>query len=364
MTVAQNMTVKKNLVSFVKFDYKHYLIVKEVVLKTLTSTFFSLLILNIFIFFYHHQLGKNNPNNITDVVWYPNQFSSNMEEGFSWFSFDKNGFNNAFPVKKNEIDILIVGSSHIESVYTHKEENMCFFLNRMLPEYYVYNIGIAGHYLPRSIKNLSDCYNYYKTIKFYLIETITVQLELDEIKSVLNGRLSKILLDRNKAILFIKNYVPTFKSFCKKIVDQLSLWKERSSMSIFNKNSIFETSNFDEKGKTEYCEVLNSFLAFARKSVPDNIPLIIFYHPSYTLQQDGSIKNNTDKWYLESFEKACKNNNIIFIDTDQDFQELYKTKHILPYGFINTKVGVGHLNKYGHEVIAKRLAKEITNVLK
>ena len=51
----------------------------------------------------------------------------------------------------------------------------------------------------------------------------------------------------------------------------------------------------------------------------------------------------------------------IFIDTDNDFIELYKTKHILPYGFINTKVGSGHLNKYGHEVIAKRLAKEIKN---
>ena len=43
--------------------------------------------------------------------------------------------------------------------------------------------------------------------------------------------------------------------------------------------------------------------------------------------------------------------------------ELYKTRHILPYGFLNTKVGYGHLNRYGHEVIAKRLAKEIKHQL-
>ena len=67
---------------------------------------------------------------------------------------------------------------------------------------------------------------------------------------------------------------------------------------------------------------------------------------------------------METFEKACKNNNIIFIDTDEDFQKLYKTKHIIPYGFINTKVDSGHLNKYGHEVIAKRLAKGIKNGFK
>jgi hypothetical protein len=104
---------------------------------------------------------------------------------------------------------------------------------------------------------------------------------------------------------------------------------------------------------------LNSFLAFARKAVPDDTPIFIFYHPSYTLQSDGSIKNNTDKWYLDTFEKISKNNNIIFIDTDKDLVELYTTRHILPYGFINTRVGSGHLNKYGHEVIAKRLTQEI-----
>jgi lysophospholipase L1-like esterase len=60
-----------------------------------------------------------------------------------------------------------------------------------------------------------------------------------------------------------------------------------------------------------------------------------------------------------AFEKACEDNDIIFVDMTDDFKQLYEEKNILPYGFINTKVGRGHLNKYGHMVIAKKLAQVI-----
>lgn len=111
----------------------------------------------------------------------------------------------------------------------------------------------------------------------------------------------------------------------------------------------------------EYEELLNKVIKQAIKNI-NNCQIIIFYHPPTELNNEGNIVFEKDNKYLSIFEKVCKNNNIIFINTERDFIELYKTSHNLPYGFINTAVGSGHLNKYGHEVIAKRIAKEINNL--
>ncbi len=41
------------------------------------------------------------------------------------------------------------------------------------------------------------------------------------------------------------------------------------------------------------------------------------------------------------------------------FIKLYEQNHILAHGFINTAVGEGHLNKYGHKAIAEAVAAVI-----
>ena len=285
-------------------------------------------------------------------MWYPNQFCSNMEEGFAWFNFDKNGFNNSYPIKKDKIDILLVGSSHLEAIQMKTNENIGYLLNNLLPNYYFYNIGMSGHFLPTNVNNLSRAYNYYKPTKAIIIECGNIKLELSDITTVTNGNYIRKLPIDTGISYFIKKYFPAIKTLMKETIKKITLWRK---ISLYNN----ESNKKNDLINKNFINVLNNFLLFARKSVPDTFPIIIFYHPSYTLQSDGSIKNNTNKLYLEVFAKACKNNNITFIDTDDDLQELYKTRHILPYGFINTAVGVGHLNKYGHEVIAKRLAKEI-----
>lgn len=103
---------------------------------------------------------------------------------------------------------------------------------------------------------------------------------------------------------------------------------------------------------------LHELITFARSSVPNKIKIIIFYHPS-TLIDNKGIMVNLDENRGSNFHSISLENNVVFIDTTSDFLDLYKTRHILGHGFINTKVGVGHLNKYGHEIIAKRLVDVI-----
>lgn len=61
------------------------------------------------------------------------------------------------------------------------------------------------------------------------------------------------------------------------------------------------------------------------------------------------------------FVQACKNNGILFVDMTEPLERLYKEEHILAHGFINTAVGSGHLNKYGHNLIARVLTYVIQN---
>ena len=58
-------------------------------------------------------------------------------------------------------------------------------------------------------------------------------------------------------------------------------------------------------------------------------------------------------------QEVCEKNNIIFIDMSDDFLKMYEEENVLPNGFCNTAVGFGHLNKYGHTAIARRLAEVI-----
>lgn len=42
-----------------------------------------------------------------------------------------------------------------------------------------------------------------------------------------------------------------------------------------------------------------------------------------------------------------------------EFQKLYEEEHVLAHIFSNAVAGEGHLNKYGHRVIAQTLAERI-----
>jgi hypothetical protein len=52
-------------------------------------------------------------------------------------------------------------------------------------------------------------------------------------------------------------------------------------------------------------------------------------------------------------------NGVLFVDMTGVFISAYNTRRDLPYGFLNTAVGVGHLNKNGHAIIAVELFKRI-----
>ncbi len=317
-------------------------------LKIILAGIISLILLSIFTLIYKYTGVhiKNNSGAATDYKWEPNQWMATMQEGFAWFKMDKKGFNNAI-YKDDTPDILIMGSSHMEAVQMKPTENVAYLLNKELSEYYTYNIGISGHNIYTCVKNINNAVDVYKPKRYVILEISQVKLEINNMKEVIDNTYP-IIPSYDSGIMYkLQKNLPAIKE----IYNALNNWKNTDE-SINN--------NVQKEYSQEYINALNDFLAKAEKPFETiDAELIIFYHPPTSIDNNGNFKEETDLKALQLFEEACKNNNIKFIDMTSDFKKLYENKHILAHGFINTSIGKGHLNKYGHSEIANRISEFI-----
>lgn len=308
----------------------------------------SIMFLSVFVYFIGYSgVHIENESGATDYKWEPYQTKTTIYEGFSWLKMDENGFNNVL-VKNKDIDILLMGSSHMEAYNVAKNENVGYILNNKMDEF-TYNIGISGHTIYSCFANLNAAIQYYKPQKYVIVETADIELNVEEMQHVLNGEYKKIPSYDTGGLYFIQKKIPAIKSLYKNIEE----WKELDEIEEIN------TSNVVNGGGQEYEEVLNCYLKYASDIAQNNgVKLIVFYHPKAILESDtGNYIAMTDQQMLESFTSCCIKNNIIFADLSGEFEKLYTDKHILCHGFSNTAVGVGHLNKYGHELAANQLLK-------
>ena len=93
-----------------------------------------------------------------------------------------------------------------------------------------------------------------------------------------------------------------------------------------------------------------------------NAKLIIMYHPTGVLQEDGSASFGENDPYLAMFDSKCQQYGISFVDMTKPFMQMYDQEHKLPHGFITGKIGSGHINADGHAKIAEELAKCIAGL--
>ena len=308
----------------------------------------ALLILSIYVLcFSNSGVHITNMTNATDYKWESYQKKSKTDEGFAWITLDEDGFNNrSIP---DSIDILLMGSSHMEAVNISQDENVGTLLNETIKDKNIYNIGVSGHTIYTCVQNISDAANYYSPSDFVIFETESISLNQESMLSVLDNEYPEIQSHDSGIVYLLQKKLPVVKALYKALDD----WRSADSRSVAVNE---ETSKID----SEYTDILNQFLSKATSGVSSSgAKLIIFYHPTTRIDEDGNLLNKTDPDALSAFQDACDKNEIIFVDMTPDFEKMYEEEHILAHGFINTAVGTGHINKYGHKAIAERLAEVI-----
>ena len=98
----------------------------------------------------------------------------------------------------------------------------------------------------------------------------------------------------------------------------------------------------------------------AGKTASDHgLKIIIVYHPETEIDDNGNLRTDTEPGLIDVFKQSCDENGIVFADMTETFKAAYLRDHTLPYGFSNSPVGKGHLNKNGHAMVAEELYKLI-----
>ena len=330
--------------------------------KLMVSGFLAITVLNIFsLFYYNFGIRKTNTTGATDYVW-ENTFYSLATEGFALGFNDENGLNNSFEPKKNDVDILLMGSSHMEARNVPQNKSTAYLLNQKLYQYeankYVYNIGVEGHDFYRQASNLENAIKIYEPKSYVIMQMSMITLDENKMREVLDGTLEKSNA-YDEGIIYYLQKVP----FLRVIHHQLVGLREKNSAEETQLakeiNSADETQAAEEMQSIEYESLLEELLSTLATACADNdCGLIIFYIPSVSIN-NNEMQALYDKEAVQQFENVCLKNNIVFVNMAEDFNDAYSENRIIPYGFSNTSIGSGHLNRNGHALVADRLFETI-----
>ena len=145
--------------------------------------------------------------------------------------------------------------------------------------------------------------------------------------------------------IFLKNSCPLLLLYIK----QYNAWIENNNLFI-NESKVIENTN--EKFFQEKYKQLKDCFDLIQSEYSGEI--IILYHNELFINEEGKIDNSLSQTG-EVLVKVCKEKNITIINMSFPFSEYYYEKNQLPYGFYNTSIGEGHLNKIGHRLIANEL---------
>lgn len=307
---------------------------------------------------------SNTTDGATDYLWEPNQLRISMSEGYSYLVMDERGYNNSYPAQGDEIDILVVGSSHMEASQVQAEEGTTYLLNSLLSDRRVYNIGISGHRFPVCVRNLQEAMDTYQPTQYVIVETEIVKVPEEDMEAVLAGTHKELGSHDSGIIYYVQKYLPAVSS----VYGQLNSWIKASGESMVSNNKFISFA--EEKADTEeisasYEATFREFIKYAAKATEGtNTQLMIMYHPHFYLNKDGAIRENEDKAYLELFAKVCEEEGVVFVDMTERFLDMYEEHHWFPHGFSNTVLGIGHLNEHGHEAIAQELYETIIDLEK
>lgn len=288
-----------------------------------------------------------NDGGNTDYVWPAGSRWMDMSEGTAWGQYDANGFNNVAVV--DNPDILLLGSSHMEAVNVLQTQNTGYLLGKALEgKYTVYNMGISGHdlfkvcqYLPESL-TLDDT-----PPKAVVIETSTVTLTREQVSQVLAHRVE---------------YTPSYSTGIVAKLQKLPflrLLRHQMDTGLINllMGRAAPAAGEEPLPEAEAYDTLFAYLSDLQTQYGSRI--VLFYHPSGVLDEQGDLVYRQNPEALTLFAAAAEQYDIDFVDMTDAFQRMYREEHHVAHGFVNSPMDNGHLNAWGHAAIAKEVAAEI-----
>lgn len=294
-------------------------------------------------FYYSPAVQTDNPDKYTECKSEPSGHNPHGTEGYGLAVIDDNGFSNTnlFPFK--EAELLCVGSSQTEAQHINWDENYVYLLNQLEPGIRAYNLGVSGQRFANSFYRIPALKEYFPACRALIFEinAMPTEKELQIMKDYMEQGdipVRDLSWKRGNLALRIIGQIPLCRL----------LWSQ------YDHSRKVEAKGTADRVSDSYERLAGDVLALGKKQAGDT-PIIIFYLSRLKIEQNGSLTIAADKGEREAMRLACQEQGITFVDMGETFLEKYAAERILPYGFVNSKVGVGHLNAYGHKMIAETL---------
>lgn len=313
--------------------------------------------------FYDPCQELNRQHGATTGYLLPDSFGVYGLEGYCIANIDEYGYVNR-DIPRSDEYYVVAGASHTEGLFISEDKRYSDLLNDMLYDdgkLHVINIGKSGNYFSVCLQHLDGILGEFPDAKGIIIETdslaydtkalydsqIQAGYDPDETaSSVLEG-----LGAKQKLLIKAKQCLPLLRELHKQYYTYIDSKKTGDGES-----DILDPEFWKGEYEGDFETALYDLMKFIRSKTDKEI--IILYHPAVSLTADGNMKiltNNAEPYY----EKVCKENGIIFVDMTDRFVREYEEDHVIPYGFYNTTMGNGHINKKAHEMIAEELAEVI-----
>lgn len=301
-------------------------------------------------FYYNVPIHYTNETGATEYKWESHKFFRKGTEGFAFGRTNNDGFNNLRDYTPGEqIDILLMGSSHMEGMNVQPEENTAAVLNRLFAgEKYTYNIGTSGHTLMYCLKHLEAALDTYAPGGFVVIETRTLDFSQAELTAVAEGTLADIPSHTGGLVELLQR-APYLRLIYTKYMKGGDGDGEPQQQA-----SPLQTD------AAEKAALLNTVLSRAAECCRTHgAQLIIVYDPVIYADETGAGYTETNPADLAAMETACRENGIQLVDLTASYLAGFKSQHKLPYGFANTSPGSGHMNAWGHRLFAQAVYETI-----
>ena len=345
--------------------------------KVLLSGALAFCVLTLFSMVYantpaHHR----DPDGATDYRWEPDTFYSRAQEGFSFGHTNNEGYYCLRDYQAGDrIDVLVMGSSHMEASNVRPEQSTASRLDALLEDLVVYNIGTSAHTFPVCADNLENAVAKYKPRAYIIMETERLSFTEEELAAVLDHTMEDIpslegglvaVLQKNQYLRLLYRQLQNhmggksipLPAFLNRLRGGEQPEEEPADEPADNSaEPSSDSPSSEEEAEEMLRELLMRLSGTAEKS---GARLVIFFHPSTNIYEDGLLHMEYYEEGVERFKRLCGECGILFVSMADRFAAEYEERYVIPYGFPDTLVGAGHLNKDGHNMIAEELYKLIS----
>ena len=300
-------------------------------------------------FYYSPVLETANYEKFTGAKNVPSDHNLRGIEGYGNIIIDENGFNNQVDFAMDEAEILFIGSSQTEAQQVNAKENYVSLINQEYSATKAYNLGISGETFSSTFFRIVPLKENFPNAKMFVFE-INKMPSLEDLQQI-EMLLSEDKIDNmpGKAMSWMNNNPVTLKAMSmfpmiRLLKYQYVQWKEKTNG---NTKAIPESTLDADAYKQELRRVL-----LLGKEKAGTTEIIIFNLAHTRLNKAGDVEIIPDQGENEIFQKVCSDISMTYIDMAGPFTTAYQREHVLPYGFLNSPIGTGHLNRYGHRIIA------------